>query len=173
MDKLAFRFNRILLNRFYEILDFINVHYCLTQRDDSDYWREVRRPERINERLRAKLDYWRTKPPSPSDFEDMFLPGQHLAFASAGGDTRSPIDTGDLFGIDSYEAILYGMDFLRTECDHWYGQERPPTRVAPTVIERLRSMSGNLPPHATWLQQVAGMPRYGTSSVSGRRSAVE
>ena len=28
MAPLAFRFNRIMANRFYEILDFINMHYC-------------------------------------------------------------------------------------------------------------------------------------------------
>ncbi|MDH5501220.1 MAG: tryptophan 7-halogenase, partial [Gammaproteobacteria bacterium] len=31
MAPLAYRFNRILANRFHEILDFINMHYCLTR----------------------------------------------------------------------------------------------------------------------------------------------
>lgn len=74
-EPLAYRFNRILSNRYYEILDFINMHYCLTQRADTEFWREIRKPERITDRLQAKFDYWRIKPPSPSDFEDMYFPG--------------------------------------------------------------------------------------------------
>ncbi len=76
MEPLAFRFNRIMEDRYYEILDFINMHYCLTRRADTDFWREVGRPQRTNDRLRAKLDFWRIKPPSVSDFTDQFFPGQ-------------------------------------------------------------------------------------------------
>ena len=163
MEALAFRFNRIMLNRFYEILDFVNLHYCLTRRNDSDFWREVQRPERINDRLRAKLDYWRIKPPSPSDFEDQFLPG--MPRARVGGnaptrDDRPPVDTADLFGIDSYEAILYGMDFLRAECDGWFGSNRPATQVARPIVERVAAALDKLPTHDVWLQQVLGAPQF-------------
>ncbi len=57
MAPLAYRFNRILANRFHEILDFINMHYCLTRRTDTPFWREVQRPERINERLQSQAGF--------------------------------------------------------------------------------------------------------------------
>lgn len=174
LEPLAFRFNRIMANRFYEILDFINLHYCLTRRTDTEFWREVQKPERINGRLAAKLDYWRIKPPSPSDFEDQYLPGQPATPLPGGdipGDHRPPVDTADLFGIDSYEAILYGMDFLRDECDEWYGKDRPPSQVAPVVAERLAHAPTRLPPHDVWLQRIVGMHRYGgPSGEPGTRS---
>jgi tryptophan halogenase len=174
MEVLAFRFNRIMANRFYEILDFINMHYCLTRRTDTEFWREVQRPDRINERLQAKLDYWRIKPPSPSDFEDQYLPGQPLAPLPGGGfpgDQRSPVDTADLFGIDSYEAILYGMDFLREECDKWYGKERSPTQVARVIADRLAMAPARLPPHDVWLRNVIGMQRHvGPTGAPGDQS---
>jgi tryptophan halogenase len=169
MTALQYRFNRIMANRFYEILDFINMHYCLTERSDTAFWREVRAASRINERLQAKLDYWRIKPPSPSDFEDMFLPGQPdrpLPSAGIPGDHRSPIDNGRLFGVDSYEAILYGMDFLREECTRWYGGQRPPTRVAHAVAQRLVAAPHKLPPHDMWLQHSSGMPRYSAAAAA-------
>ena len=112
MESLAYRFKRITEDRFYEILDFINMHYCLTNRTDTEFWREVRRPERINDRWRAKLDYWRIKPPSVSDFTDQFFPGQadgQLASGGRLGDSRSPIDTGGLWNHHSYENIFYGI----------------------------------------------------------------
>ena len=166
MAPLAYRYNRIMANRFYEILDFINMHYCLTRRTDSEFWREVQRAERINDRLKAKLDFWRVKPPSPSDFEDQFFPGQpDIPLSSGGlpGDHRSPVDTGGLWSHENYESILYGMDFLNKECDDWYGRQRPNPGVLQHVVERLDLARQKLPPHDVWLKQVCGMPDYPSS----------
>lgn len=166
MDAQAYRFNRILANRFHEILDFINMHYCLTRRTDTDFWREVRRPERITDRLQAKLDFWRVKPPSPADFEDQFFLGQPdtpLPSGGLAGDHRTPVDTSGVFSLSSYEAILYGMDFLRDECDQWFGAERTPTQVSEGLRERIRIAPHKLPPLVDWLQQVAGMSKFPTS----------
>jgi tryptophan halogenase len=160
---LAWRFNRIMANRFYEILDFINMHYCLTRREDTPFWREIRKPERLNDRLRAKLDFWRVKPPSVVDFEDQYFPGQgDTPLPSHGefGDHRPPIDTGTIFGIDSYEAILYGMDFLAEESAAWFGSERPQPPVFREVLDNLQLATTELLPHADWLQTVVGMDRY-------------
>ncbi len=162
-SSMAFRFNRIMLNRFYEILDFINLHYCLTRRTDTEFWREVQRPERINDRLQAKLDFWRVKPPSAADFEDQNFPGQPLEPYPYGTDTtdnRAPIDTGGIFTLSSYEAILYGMDFLAPECDRWFGTSRPRARVQPGIARRVQMASQVLPRHDAWLQQVTGMQDY-------------
>jgi len=159
----AFRYNRIIANRFHEILDFINMHYCLTRRTDTPFWREVQRPERINERLKAKLDFWRVKPPSPADFEDQFFPDQpNTPLPSGGlpGDHRTPVDTSGVFSLSSYEAILYGMDFLRIECDQWFGTKRPASRVALGIQDKLRLAPHKLPPHDEWLKRVVGMPNY-------------
>ncbi|MDH5501981.1 MAG: tryptophan 7-halogenase, partial [Gammaproteobacteria bacterium] len=166
MEPLAFRFNRIMANRFYEILDFINLHYCLTRRTDTDFWREVQRPERINDRLKAKLEFWRIKPPSLADFEDQFFPGQpDMPLQSGGlpGDHRSPVDTAGIFTLSSYEAILYGMDFLRAECDRWFGPVRPPTRVQPGIARRLQIAPMKLAAHDEWLRQVVGMQKFPTT----------
>ncbi len=163
MAPLADRYNRIIADRFHEIVDFINLHYCLTQREDSDYWREIRRPERMHDRVRAKLEFWRHKPPSMSDWEDAWFPGQAdtpLVSGGLPGDHRPPIDTAGVFGLSSYEAILYGMDFLSDECDRWYGKNRPPSEVLLPVAERIRSARASLPRHDAWLQRVCGMPDF-------------
>jgi tryptophan halogenase len=165
---LAFRFNRIMANRFYEILDIVNLHYCLSQRNDSGFWREIQKPDRITGRLKAKLEYWREKPPSPSDFEDQNFPGMpDTALPSGGlpGDHRSLIDNGYLFGLDGYEAILYGMNFLSSECDDWYGKDRPRSQIVKAVAQRLKMAPQKLPPHDLWLQRAVGMPAYKSASL--------
>jgi tryptophan halogenase len=154
-----------MANRFYEILDFINMHYCLTQRSDTEFWQEIRQSERVHERLKAKLDYWRIKPPSQADFEDQWFPGQAstaLFSDSRPGDNRGPVDTGGVFGLSSYEAILYGMDFLRDECGQWFGKDRPPSRISPQIVERMEAAALQLPEHDKWLQQFVGMADYGS-----------
>ena len=163
MVPLAFRFNRILANRFHEILDFINMHYCMAGRRDTAFWREVARPERINDRLGAKLEYWRIKPPSVSDFEDQFLPGQPGECPAPGGvngDNRYPIDTGRLWDHHSYETVLYGMDFLRHECARWFGDARPRPAVLQKVLDAIKTGPDNLNPHDDWLKRVVGMEDY-------------
>jgi tryptophan 7-halogenase len=72
-----------MTNRFYEILDFINLHYWLTRRHNTPFRREVRCAERIHPRLEAKLEFWRSKPPSQTDFEDQFFPGQFECLPTA------------------------------------------------------------------------------------------
>ncbi len=163
MAPLAYRFNRIMADRFLEIVDFINLHYCLTRREDTGYWREVRRPERMHDRVRTKLDFWRSKPPGFTDFEDASFPGEPMTPMRSGGlpgDHRAPVDTAGVFGLSSYEAILYGMDFLRDECDRWYGTDRPPSQPLAQITQRLKMAQSQLPKQADWLQQVCGMPRY-------------
>jgi tryptophan 7-halogenase len=163
MAPFAFRFNRIMANRFYEILDFINMHYCLTHRTDTPFWHQVQQPQHINDRLKAKLDFWRVKPPSVADFEDQCFPSQPdtpLPSGGIPGDHRSPIDTAGLWGYDSYEAILYGMDFLADECDAWFGTNRPPSRVLRNVLDKLATARSKLPLHHVWLQRALGMPDY-------------
>lgn len=160
---LRLRFNRILANRFYEILDFINLHYCLTRRRDTEFWRTVQKPERITGRLSAKLDFWRSKPPSHADFEDQHFPGQPdipLTTGNLPGDHRPPVDTGKLFTRSSYEAVMYGMDFLGEEYRQRPGDQRPRTTLHRHVAERLAMAPRKLPTHEQWLQQVVGMRRF-------------
>jgi len=172
MAPMAWRFNRTMANRFYEILDFINMHYCLSRRTDTEFWREIQKPERVNDRLKAKLEFWKIKPPSISDFEDQRFPGQpdsRLPSGDLPGDHRSPVDTAGLWNHESYEAILYGMDFLATECDEWFGKNRPKPRMLKRIIESLTIAPHSLPSHAEWLQRVLGMRHYPTTTGRNKR----
>jgi len=167
MEAMAFRYNRILSNRFYEVLDFINMHYCLSKRTDTAFWREVQKPERINDRLQAKLAYWAKKPPSMSDFEDQLLPGQALQSMADNPfmqDQRVPVDTAALWNHESYECILYGMHFDSEGYRQRFGQNRPPLQVHPYILQRLQQAHGKLPLHHQWLQHHVGMGQYTTAA---------
>ncbi|WP_448664206.1 tryptophan halogenase family protein [Sphingomonas sp. CJ20] len=95
MDVLAARFNATTQYRWGRIIDFLKLHYVLTQRDDSDFWRDNLRAESIPDRLQDLLLLWRYQSPW---FHDEF----------------DRIE--EVFPAASYQYVLYGMGF-RTEVD--------------------------------------------------------
>ena len=156
---LSFRFNRILSNRYYEILDFINMHYCLTKRTDTEFWKEVQKPEHITDRLKAKLEFWRIKAPTKADFDDQSFITQHHAPITdwnSSMDQRPPVDTAGLWNHESYEAILFGMGFREDEIE----ATAPSSRVLPWVIDRLKESRSKIPAHHIWLHHALGMKAW-------------
>lgn len=141
MDIVAGRFNEALEYRWERVVDFLKLHYVLSQRDDSDYWRDNRRVESIPERLQDLLALWRHQPPSRHD-----LPRVEEVFPSA-----------------SYQYILYGMGFKP--------EARAATRRMDDVrkaegyfresAELTRKLLAALPGHREMLDHVRtrGMPR--------------
>ncbi|MES2126633.1 MAG: tryptophan halogenase family protein [Pseudomonadota bacterium] len=93
MDITARRFNETFTYRWERVIDFLKLHYVLSRRNDSQYWRDNR--ETVPERLGELLALWRHRPPSRYDFNRI-----EEVFPSA-----------------SYQYILYGMGF-RTEAGY-------------------------------------------------------
>ncbi|WP_129641124.1 tryptophan halogenase family protein [Peristeroidobacter agariperforans] len=89
MDIVARRFNDAFTYRWERVIDFLKLHYVLTRRTDSDFWRDNARPASIPERLQEQLTMWRHQPPSRYDFHRI-----EEVFPSA-----------------SYQYVLYGMGF--------------------------------------------------------------
>jgi tryptophan halogenase len=89
MDAVARRFNDDFAYRWSRVIDFLKLHYALSQRDDSDYWRAHRDPATWPGRLRELLPLWTLRPPARHDF--------------------GRID--EVFPAASYQYVLYGMGF--------------------------------------------------------------
>ena len=89
MDLAARRFNDAFTYRWERIIDFLKLHYVLTQRKGSDYWRDNCRPESIPQHLQELISLWRYQSPSRYDLSRM-----EEVFPSA-----------------SYQYVLYGMRF--------------------------------------------------------------
>lgn len=90
MEFAARRFNDAFRYRWERVIDFLKLHYVLTRRTDSDYWRDNVRPQSIPQRLTDLLDLWQYQSPSRYDL--------------------SRID--EVFPSASYQYVLYGMGFL-------------------------------------------------------------
>ena len=92
MDIVARRFNAMTRYRWDRIIEFLKLHYMLSEREDTAFWRDNRDPDTIPQNLCDQLELWRHHPPGEHDF------------ASAN----------EMFPAASYQYVLYGMGF-RTE----------------------------------------------------------
>jgi tryptophan halogenase len=90
MDIIAKRFNEVTLYRFGRIVDFLKLHYVLTKRTDSPFWRDNVDPASVPQRLRDLLTLWKYQ--SPWFFDEL----DRLE---------------EVFPAASYQYVLYGMGF--------------------------------------------------------------
>lgn len=88
MDVVARRFNETTSYRWGRIIDFLKLHYSLTQRTDTEFWRDNLRPETIPDRLQGLMELWRYQ-----------SPWMHDEFDRAE----------EVFPSASYQYVLYGM----------------------------------------------------------------
>lgn len=89
MDIVANRFNERFSYRWERIIDFLKLHYVLTDRSDSAYWLDHCARESIPDRLAELIDLWKYQPPSRLDL----------------------VQTDQIFPSASYQYVLYGMRF--------------------------------------------------------------
>jgi glycine/D-amino acid oxidase-like deaminating enzyme len=90
MNIAAKRFNDKFLYHWHRIIEFLKLHYVLSQRRDTDYWRDNCSPTSIPADLQESLELWRYQCPWHQD-----LPHVDELFSSA-----------------SYQYVLYGMNYL-------------------------------------------------------------
>jgi tryptophan halogenase len=112
MRRSADTFNNEFLHRWEQIIEFIKLHYVLSARDDSDYWRAHRDPATIPDSLQHKLDTWRLRPPW---FQD---------------ETR----TDEMFPSASYQYVLYGMGFV-TQNQHPKRRNAETSRTKAALVQ--------------------------------------
>ena len=93
MDIVARHFNEVTAYRWGRIIDFLKLHYVLTQRTDTAFWRDNVDPATVPDRLKDMLTLWKYQ--SPWFFDEL----DRLE---------------EVFPAASYQYVLYGMGF-RTE----------------------------------------------------------
>ena len=85
----ADRFNRKFLYHWHRIIEFLKLHYVLSERSDTDYWKENRDAASIPADLQDALELWRYQSPWRDDLPQF----------------------DELFSAASYQYVLYGMGY--------------------------------------------------------------
>ncbi len=85
----ARQFNEMMRARFERIVDFLKLHYALTRRDDTAFWRDNADPASWTPTLRDLLARWRCRPPHRLDF----------------------VTDIEMYPPSSWQYVLYGMGY--------------------------------------------------------------
>ncbi len=134
MERASRHFNSMMAARYERILDFIKMHYCLTQRRDSAFWIDNTDAAGIPETLRDRLALWRHRPPHRLDFVtdlEMFLPA-------------------------SWQFVLYGMEYRTdlTPMRSAYPRSEDARLEFTTIQQAARHALDDLPPHRALVEQM-------------------
>lgn len=86
MPIVAKRFNDLQTYRWNNIVDFLKLHYVLSERT-SPFWQDNRNPETLSDTLKESLQFWQYHVPYKKDF----------------------LHKEEVFPAASYQYILYGM----------------------------------------------------------------
>jgi tryptophan halogenase len=130
--ELADEFNRLVAERYEFVRDFIILHYKLTRRDDSEFWRYCANMP-IPDALRHQIDLFRAT--------------GHVTLYDPEG-----------FQADSYAAIMLGHG-IRPERTHPLIDRMDAARLAEhfrKVHATVRQVVATMPDHAAFLAQVTG-----------------
>ena len=140
MRVVAKRYNAKMLYHWERVIEFLKLHYALSRRDDSEYWREARKPSTFPENLADQLTLWQQQPPWHDD--------------------APRID--ELFPPASYQYVLYGMGFrprYRHASPATLEKERSRVdRALHTSREQARQMLEGLPKNRELLDALTSLP---------------
>lgn len=136
MERLSKRYNDRFTYRWERVIDFLKLHYILSERSDP-YWLAQRDPMSIPDSLKEMMEMWKYQPPSRFDF----------------------IQNEEIFPSASYQYVLYGMGY-HTQVNHLLSTT-PEAKKAMAIRKQLEQqrpqfMAG-LPTNRQLLDQLVAM----------------
>ena len=142
MEIMAKQFNATFEHHWKRIIEFLKLHYVLTKREDTAFWRDNRDRDSIPDDLADRLELWRHHPPGPEDF-----PFQK-----------------EVFSWPSYQYVLHGMKFgadYQTRQDASRSRQLAQHCFAAVVQARQKSIA-EMPVHRDLLDKIR---QYGLQPV--------
>lgn len=140
MDLVAERFNQRMVHAWDRVLDFIKLHYCISDRTDSDFWHDNREPASIPESLQQKLALWRNHVPTREDFFSKF----------------------EVFDLENYLYVLYGMKYPTKKPLLTPDYQTKAELAAKQVQQQAKVLGSELIPHQELLAKIK---QYGLQKV--------
>ena len=133
-------YNRITRYAWERVIDFIKLHYFLSQRTDTAFWRDNVDPKTAPESLLEKLAYWQHNVPTASDFFSQY----------------------EVFQLENYLYVLYGMNYnteIATECLPFQQQALQDFTL---IQQRAAVLAEQLPKHRQLIEKIK---HYGLSKI--------
>lgn len=132
MAALSDRFNQTMTYAWERVVEFAKMHYCLSDRTDSDFWIENRDPQTIPEGLQNKLALWNKYVPMSEDLFSKF----------------------EVFNVENYLYVLYGMKYATKTPQISEVSLIEAKKHAYRIEQRANLLCQQLPSHRALLQQI-------------------
>ncbi|MDC8784687.1 tryptophan halogenase family protein [Roseateles koreensis] len=146
----AKQFNTLMVARYERIVNFVKLHYCLSQRRDNAFWTDNCNPASIPEALQEQLAMWRHRPPHRLDF----------------------ISDLEMYPPTSWQYVLHGMEY---GCDisasrAAYPRMEEAMREFQTIRQVSQQALADLPPHRALIEQMCARPSQKPAQQAPSRS---
>lgn len=134
MDAIAKRFNETTSYRWGRIVDFLKLHYAITKRTDTAFWRDNVEASSIPERLQELMQLWRYQSPWMFDEFDRLE---------------------EVFPAASYQYVLYGMQYETAVLpDDLAASAQRAARLMNDNVRIAQQMRSQLPQHRDLLRKI-------------------
>lgn len=124
--------NKAMRYTWERVIDFVQLHYLISDRRDSAFWRESTENNEVSDVLRERLAMWKIAVPKKSDFFSAF----------------------DIFGLENYLFVLYGMSFPTRPGVMALPEINKSQELVRQSQEKSLQMSGALLSHRQWLTEL-------------------
>lgn len=134
MKNIEARFNQKFTQRWQHIIDFLKLHYVLSKRDDSKYWRDNRSINHVSDSLKEQLELWQYQ--APYSYDSKY--------------------TQELFPAASNQFILYGMEFKTqlNQSNTWHNNQVKAQQIFQAQTQRTKQMTQAMPTNRALLEQL-------------------
>jgi hypothetical protein len=129
----AKRFNAMMLKKWRGVIDFLKLHYVLSERTEP-FWQQHRQTASVPDSLQELLTLWRYRSPNEYDFTDSV----------------------EAFSAASYQYILYGVGFKSdfSQMKHLYQQGELAKKQSLMTQKRIEQLKYTLPTHRELINKV-------------------
>lgn len=133
MPIVAKRFNSMMLKKWRGVIDFLKLHYTLSERTEP-FWQQHREAQSIPDSLQELLALWRYNSPNEYDFTDNI----------------------EAFSAASYQYILYGAGFKSdfSQMQQIYKQRQSAQKQLLLTQKRIEQLKFTLPKHRELIEKV-------------------
>ncbi|MCL1144860.1 tryptophan 7-halogenase [Shewanella marinintestina] len=140
LPSMSQRYNHVMSYAWERVVDFIKMHYCLSDRSDSKFWIDNRDTGTMSDELLQRLALWQNFVPNKEDFFSKF----------------------EVFDLENYLYVLYGMHFP-TKAEFISNTEmQMPNDYQHRLDNISAQLVANLPPQRELLEKIK---QYGFQTI--------
>ncbi|MCQ3828278.1 tryptophan 7-halogenase [Microbulbifer elongatus] len=133
LDVYSSQYNDTLIYSWERVMEFIKLHYCISDRSDSEFWLDNRSESSIPESLAKRLKLWSSRHPKNLDFFSKF----------------------EIFEVENFLYVLYGMQYSTAATARGREYHEKSQKVADTVANVTTDMLKGMPKHRDLIDKVA------------------